>query len=282
MAFLSESSTIEFEAQSGTVLIGRGMIGSDPTALDADFVLFLAFQKFYSSSTDRPGFGEFILVESQAMSTQSLDVLLLEVAARTASPGGGAVSALAIAFGAALAVMVVRFSLQGDVSLPRDKEQGIGMDADIGASLRDAEAKLLGLMHAAKELVDEDARAYEQYLEASRDSEASRGRQAEVQARLVRACEVPFEAVSTARNALEILAMVVDHSKPKLASDLLTGANLLRTGAEAASLNVVVNTASLKDRELADKMVVELRHNEADLQASFKKVQGTALAMLGV
>ena len=155
------------------------------------------------------------------------------VAARTPTPGGGSVSAAAGAFGAALGVMVLRFSRPAEGPDP-ELDEGI-------AELDRARSRLL-------ELVDADAASYEAVRSARK---ARKARPEDVEARqahraaLRTATEVPLETARVARAAADLLERVRGRVKPAILSDLVTGSALLRAAVVGAAANVRVNLKDL-------------------------------------
>ncbi|HEV2519498.1 MAG TPA: glutamate formimidoyltransferase [Thermoplasmata archaeon] len=155
------------------------------------------------------------------------------VAARTPTPGGGSVSAAAGAFGAALGVMVLRYSRPAEGPDP-ELDEGI-------AELDRARSRLL-------ELVDADAASYEAVRSARK---ARKARPEDVEARqahraaLRTATEVPLETARVARGAADLLDRVRGRVKPAILSDLVTGSALLRASVVGAAANVRVNLKDL-------------------------------------
>ncbi len=91
---------------------------------------------------------------------QTVAEFLEDVASAAPTPGGGSVSALAGALGAALATMVARLTI------------GKQKYAEHETRMRDAEARAEALRRELFDLVREDARAYEGFRSASKQSRA--------------------------------------------------------------------------------------------------------------
>lgn len=140
--------------------------------------------------------------------------LLDQVAARTPAPGGGSVSALAVALGAGLAEMAARFS---------DRHwSGAARAADRAAELRERAAAL----------APADAEAYEAVLAARGESAGEA---------LERAAAVPLELAELAAEVTALAADAVQHGNPNLRGDAASGAALAAAGARAAAQLVAIN-----------------------------------------
>jgi len=180
------------------------------------------------------------------------------VAAKTPTPGGGAVAAAACSMGAALGIMAARYS------------EGPEAQASAGA-LEDLKVALVPL-------VDQDAEAYDAVstafgLPKGTDEEKKR-RKAAVQTALKDAAEVPLQTMMTAVRALEAVASLAPHGNRNLASDLASGAIMLTAGLECASHNVLINAAMIVDKEVAERLTAEderLRVRAQELRKSVLK-----------
>ncbi len=169
------------------------------------------------------------------LSGLSVAELARRVAARTPTPGGGSACAAAAALGAALVEMAIRFSRPAE-SPPTDPEFDEAL-----AELEKARSRLI-------ELVDEDARSYEEVRSTRRarkvDPQDVERRQA-LRAALRRAAEVPLETTRLARRTADLARRVEGRIKATIASDLLSGIALAEAGATGAAANVRANLEEL-------------------------------------
>lgn len=165
------------------------------------------------------------------------------VADRTPAPGGGSVAALVAALGAALGVMVARFS-----------EGGI---------VRDAGERLRALADEFILLLDRDAEAYGRVHEATRlpksTPEEKKRRAAAVQEALAGAAEVPLQGVGLALKGMHWLGEIKSGGNPRLVSDSAMAAQLLYAGGEACRLNVLVNLKEIRDPAVIARYRADLR-----------------------
>ncbi len=178
------------------------------------------------------------------MIKQSFEDLTQSLAAKTPTPGGGAAAAMSIAMGAALLLMVVRFS--------RGKKANIDRDADLEAAestLADYLQKALPMAQKDCDSFDGVSAAYGLPKETEADKEA---RSKAIEDGMVGAMIVPEETLALARDVLVAVDNVVSCIGKNIVSDLGSGAELLRAGAIGAFMNVRINAAYLKNRELAE------------------------------
>lgn len=197
------------------------------------------------------------------MTNQSFEEFIESVAARTPTPGGGACAAMVAAMGTALMVMVVRFS------------RGKKANAEHEEELAGAEALLDDHLRRILPMAERDCAAYDLVSSAyglAKDSEEEKAiRGKAIEEAMVGAMVVPEETMCMIRDAFVAVASVVDCVNKNLVSDLGTGAELLRAGAEAAYFNVRINATSLKNQELANTTLSRtlavrdeiLRHHES-------------------
>ncbi|HLQ36917.1 MAG TPA: cyclodeaminase/cyclohydrolase family protein [Planctomycetota bacterium] len=177
------------------------------------------------------------------MIDQPFDKLIDSLAARTATPGGGAAAAMAACMGTALFLMVVRFS--------RGKKQ----NADREADLQRVEQLLQGHLNRLRPMAERDCRSYELVSASfgmSKDTEPQqRLRDRTIQEAMIGAMIVPEETLAMVRDVFVAMDGVVSCIGKAIVSDLASGAWLLLAAAEAALLNVRINAAFLHNREVA-------------------------------
>lgn len=161
--------------------------------------------------------------------------LLAAVASRTPAPGGGAVACAAGALAAALARMVVAYSL--------GRKDLAGHRAD----LERADGAFAGAADVLLELADEDAAAYAEVNELLRLPDADARRTRDLPAAAARAVQVPQAALAACSNLLRLLEEHGAGINRRLASDWAIAAILAQAGAEAAAWNVRVNLPLLPD-----------------------------------
>ncbi|MBI1850875.1 MAG: cyclodeaminase/cyclohydrolase family protein [Planctomycetes bacterium] len=170
------------------------------------------------------------------------------VAARTPTPGGGSVAALAGAFGGALGMMGARYS--------------IGRDPSLEADAKAITEKLEKLTQSLLFVVDEDAAAYERVVAARKmpkvAPEDRDKRKAALDAAFLDAIDVPMRTIRFAKELSEAVARLAPIANPNLITDVAVGAILAEAAFEGARLNVLVNLPSIPDSLFRTKTIAEM------------------------
>ena len=173
---------------------------------------------------------------------QSCEDFAVVLSSREPVPGGGGVAALVGAFGMALC------SMAGNLTLGRKKYAAV--EVDIRKLLVEGEMVRSRLL----ELVDEDAAAFEPLSKAYSIPKDEPGRAEILEAATLRACVAPLEMMRCCCRAIDLLEEMLDKGSTMLVSDVGCGALCCRAALESASLNIFVNTKTMKNRTEAEKM----------------------------
>lgn len=165
----------------------------------------------------------------------------LESAAPT--PGGGSVSALAIALGISLVQMVINIS----VSKKKFKALPENDQSEVFAA---AEA-LAGFKEEALGLADRDAEAYTEVLSAFKlPQESETEKAARMQAILsatLKAADVPLKTADVGYTALFKTQVIYPYAHKNAISDLGVGVKLITAGIAGAAMNVRINMKDFPD-----------------------------------
>ncbi|MBK7406307.1 MAG: cyclodeaminase/cyclohydrolase family protein [Phycisphaerales bacterium] len=159
---------------------------------------------------------------------------LEQLSSKTPTPGGGAVASAVGALGAALANMVLAYSV-GRKNL-----------ATHTPKLEDAAARLRRARTLLLELAAEDERVYGLVNELSR-LEQDHPRRADLPEACGAAAQVPLTCVATCLNVLGILDELPPITNTNLRSDLAIAAVLAEAAARSAAWNVEVNLPLIAD-----------------------------------
>lgn len=181
---------------------------------------------------------------------QSIQVFLDELASKSATPGGGSVSALLGAQSAALTSMVCNLTIR--------KPKYAEVEAEMQALLEESEAlreKLTGLIKADVEVFNRLMAAYGLPKETDEDKTV---RSEAIQAVLKAATEVPLECARACAKAIELSRLAADKGNPGVVSDAGAAVMAAYGGLKSAALNVYINTGSLRDRPFAEAKLAEL------------------------
>lgn len=166
------------------------------------------------------------------------------LAAKEPVPGGGGASALVGAVGMALGNMV------GNYTIGKKKY------ADVEAEVYELMEKAYRLQNEFLRLVDEDAKAFEPLSKAyglPKDTDEEKEEKARVmEFALITACAAPMEIMEKCCEAIELHALFAKKGSVIAISDAGVGVTICKAALLGASLNVFINTKSMRDREYAD------------------------------
>lgn len=180
---------------------------------------------------------------------------------KTPAPGGGAAACAVAATSAALARMVVEYSL-GKKNLVEQQP-----------ALERAQAALQRLAAMFLELADEDAAAYALLNELERLPEADPRRRAERPGAIEAAIAVPRAAMAGACDLLRLIESLTPITNRHLRSDLAIAAILAEAGAASAWLNVRINLPLLGQSPRAAAITGECVRELADAAARRRSVE---------
>jgi glutamate formiminotransferase len=158
-----------------------------------------------------------------------------QLAAPTATPGGGSAVAAVGAMAAALGTMVATMS--------RSKKAYLQHEPQLSAAL----ARLGQLREELKVAMDADAESYSQVMVAYRQAKTSTDGDALIDTALKGATTVPLETAEKAREVAEIVGSLGPITNPNMASDLTVAAALAQAAVRGALSNVEINLSLLKD-----------------------------------
>ncbi|MDO5476032.1 MAG: cyclodeaminase/cyclohydrolase family protein [Eubacteriales bacterium] len=160
-------------------------------------------------------------------------------------PGGGGASALTGAIGIALGDMV------GELTVGKKKY------ADVEEDIRDLMERAQTLRQKFLELVDGDAEAFAPLAKAYGIPKDDPDRPRIMEEALRTACSVPMEIMRACAEAVDLIGEFAQKGSRLAVSDAGCGAVLCKAAMQAASLNVYINTKSMRDRETAQALEQE-------------------------
>src|SRR5246500_4223732 len=162
-----------------------------------------------------------------------------QLAAPTATPGGGSAAAASGAMAAGLATMVA--------SMSRGKKAYVQYESQLSAAI----ARLSQVREELKAAIDADAESYNAVMKAYKQAKASADGDAVIDAALKQATSVPLSVAERAREINDLAESLGPITNPNMKSDLTTAAALARAAIEGALANVEINLASMKDERFA-------------------------------
>lgn len=164
---------------------------------------------------------------------------LSELSSNAPVPGGGGASAAVGAFAAALGMMVTNLTI------------GKKKYADYEEEVKAVRDRLDGLRDQLIDLVDGDAVAFEPLSKAYSIPKDDPERDTIMENALYEASVVPMSIMETVLAAAKELEILVEKGSKLAVSDVGVGILFAQAAIEGASLNVYINTKSMKDRERA-------------------------------
>ena len=158
-----------------------------------------------------------------------------QLAAPTATPGGGSAAAATGAMAAGLASMVA--------SMSRGKKAYIHHERELSEGI----ARLSQLREELKAAIDGDAESYNEVMKAYKAAKDSAATDGIIDAALKQATSVPMGVAERAREVAVIAEGLKPITNPNMKSDLTTALALARAAMEGALANVEINLESVKD-----------------------------------
>jgi len=179
-------------------------------------------------------------------SKMMLDDFARALASKQSVPGGGAASALAGALGACLSAMV------GSLTVGKKSY------ADVEEEMTAARAQTIKLANRLFRLMDKDAEAFSALMAAYKlpkeTEEEKAHRDAVVEECLVAAASAPLEIMEKCCEVIVLSDVFAEKGSRNAASDAGCSAALAGAALKAASLNVFINTKSMKNQEKANEL----------------------------
>jgi glutamate formiminotransferase len=224
-------------ARYGVAPVSSEIVGLIPKkALEAAAEWFLQIENFDSS----------LILENRLSAVMSgkvaigglragVEPFVEQLAAPTATPGGGSAAAASGAMAAALAAMVASMSRGKKAYLRYERE------------LSEAIARLAQLREELKAAIDADTESYQDVMDAYKQAKDSANADGIINAALKQATSVPLSVAEKAREVAEIAEKLKPITNPNMRSDLTTALALARAAIEGALANVDINLESLKD-----------------------------------
>ena len=180
-----------------------------------------------------------------------------QLAAPTATPGGGSAAAASGAMAAGLVCMVA--------TMCRGKKAYLQYESQYSEAI----ARLTPLREELKAAIDADSDSYNIVMKAYKAAkESADGGAKAINAALRQAASVPLGVAEKVVEVARIATTLQPITNPNMASDLITAIALSRAAQEGALANVAINLDSIKLESPEDKAFVsETRKRAATLKA---------------
>lgn len=174
---------------------------------------------------------------SSSLADLTLASYLNALNSKTPTPGGGAVAGTSGATGAAIAGMVIHYSLE--------KKKYADHDSDNQAHLE----SLTTAQQAFIALADDDARGYGELNSLWSLPETDPKRQARWDAAVLGAITPPTKMLELCVEIINIVESLIGTTNTQLRSDLAVAAITLRGAAHSAACNIRINVPLLKNEQ---------------------------------
>ena len=176
------------------------------------------------------------------MTMESCRKFVEVLASNAPAPGGGGAAALVGALGTALGNMV------GSLTVGKKKY------ADVEAEIIALKAECDALQTELLNQVEADDKGFVPLAKAYGIPKDDPNRDAILEDATITACQVPMHIMELCCKSLDAIAVFAAKGSRLAVSDAGCGAVCVKAALQAASLNVFINTKSLKNREVAEEM----------------------------
>ena len=176
------------------------------------------------------------------MTMESCRKFVEVLASNAPAPGGGGAAALVGAIGTALGNMV------GSLTVGKKKY------ADVEAEIIALQAKCDALQKELLDQVEADDKGFVPLAKAYGIPKDDPNRDALLEEATVTACAVPMHIMELCCQALDCVAVFAAKGSRLAVSDAGCAAVCCKAALQAASLNVFINTKTLKNRDVAEEM----------------------------
>jgi formiminotetrahydrofolate cyclodeaminase len=182
----------------------------------------------------------------------TIEEFLNETASDSPAPGGGSVSALVGALGAALSSMV------GELSVGKEAND------DIKTEIINYMNECRSLMNGLKESIDKDTDAFNAVMAAFRmpkgTEEEKSKRSKEIQSAIKNAAEVPYNTAVLCLRVMDIATKMLKKGNKNAASDAAVSGLLGYAALNGALYNVKINLNSIKDDQYVQQVKKEVEN----------------------
>jgi glutamate formiminotransferase / formiminotetrahydrofolate cyclodeaminase len=241
-------------ARYGAVPISSEIVGLIPKlALEQAAEWFLQVENFDSS----------LILENRLAAIMSgkmavgglragIEPFIEQLAAPTATPGGGSAAAASSAMAAGLAGMVA--------SMSRGKKAYLQYESQLSEAI----AQLSGLREELKAAIDADAESYNEVRKAYKAAKEAPEGSKLIASALQQATSVPLGVAEKASEVRRIARELKPITNPNMGSDLTTAIALANAGLEGSLANVEINLDSLEHESAETQSFVMLTRSRAE------------------
>ena len=187
------------------------------------------------------------------MMNKSVKEFLDSVAAKTPTPGGGSVAALAGAISCSLAEMVCNLTI------------GKKKYASVEEEMKEMAEKMAKARQQFLQLVEEDAKAFDEVMKAYKEG-------GDAQAALKKASQVPYETASQCISIMNDLRVIAEKGNKNSITDAGVAALIAKAAFHSALLNVKINLKYIEDKEYKQEVEKEMKEMKEEMERKFNEV----------
>ncbi len=192
---------------------------------------------------------------------------LNEISSSSPTPGGGNVAAFCGALASSLGIMVCNLTI------------GKKKYSDVESEIITVKEKLEEYQKKFLLLAEKDNQAFNYVMEAIKlpkeNEEQIQIRSQKIEEATLQAAEVPSEVIKNCSSILPLLKIIIDKGNKNSVSDAGVAVSLIKSSAQSAFLNVLINCKSLNNQTIASEI-------KKSTQVIFDEVQKTADLYLNI
>lgn len=181
------------------------------------------------------------------MMDKSVIEFLEGVAAKTPTPGGGSIAALAGAISCSLAEMVCNLTI------------GKKKYASVEEEMKELAEKMRQRRQEFLKLVEEDAKAFDEVMKAYKEG-------GDEQKALKRASQVPYETASLCLSIMNDLLIIAEKGNKNSITDAGVAALMAHAAFHSAILNVKINLKYIEDENYIKEMEEKIEEMKKEME----------------
>lgn len=175
--------------------------------------------------------------------------LIEEISSSSPTPGGGSVSALVGALGTSLSIMV------SNLTIGKKKYENVQEEIQVLKNKLEQDIKFY------YDLYERDSHAFDEVMTAFRlpksNEEEIAKRNSTIEESTVKATEVPIQVIIHSLEVARKIVRISQIGNQNSLSDAGVALILIKASADGAFINVLINTKSLNNKELARGLILK-------------------------
>jgi len=199
--------------------------------------------------------------------SKTISEYLTELSSSAPVPGGGNVAAFCGALASSLGIMVCNLTI------------GKKKYADVENEMISIKEKLEIYKKKFLELAEQDNQAFNNVMEAMKlpkeNEEQIEIRSKKIEDATLHATEIPSEVIKNCSSILPLLKIIIDKGNKNSISDAGVAISLIKSAAQSAYMNVLINCKSLSNQTIASEI-------QKSIQVIFNEVQKTTDLYLSI